>query len=93
MRRELSLDVARFVERFRVPARNQEVILSAFEEDGWPEQIDDPMPVRGGFDPKTRLHHAINRLNRAQENALLCFHGNGRGTGIFWKFRRPVELR
>ena len=90
-RRELSLD-GTVIKRFRVPARNQEVILSTFEEDGWPEQIDDPLPVTGGFDPKTRLHHAINRLNRAQENALLRFHGNGCGTGVFWKFRRPVAL-
>jgi hypothetical protein len=91
-RRELLLDRI-VVKRFRVPAQNQEVILSAFEEDGWPAQIDDPLPIKGGVDPHVRLHDAVNRLNRAQTNPLLRFHGNGTGTGISWKLRRPVELR
>jgi hypothetical protein len=91
-RRELWLDRV-VVKRFRVPARNQEVILSAFEEDGWPAQIDDPLPIKGDLDPHVRLHDAVNRLNRAQTNPLLRFHGNGSGTGISWKLCRPVELR
>ncbi|EMI20367.1 hypothetical protein RMSM_02710 [Rhodopirellula maiorica SM1] len=73
------------VKRFRVPARNQETILCVFEEEGWPECIDDPLPIHRGIDPQTRLHDAINRLNRHQTNPLLSFHGNGKGTGIAWK--------
>jgi hypothetical protein len=92
MRRELCLECT-VVKRFRVPARNQEVILSTFEEDGWPEYIDDPLPIKNGIDPKTRLHDAINRLNHSQENPLVRFHGNGSGTGVFWKLRLPVALR
>ena len=92
MRRELCLE-GTVVKRFRVPARNQEVILSAFEDDRWPEHIDDPLPVKNGVDPKTRLHDAINRLNHSQENPLIRFHGNGNGTGVFWKLRLPVTLR
>jgi hypothetical protein len=91
IRRELRLDDT-LVKRFRVPARNQEVILSSFEDEGWPEQIDDPLPVRGDVDPQTRLHDAINRLNRAQTNPLIRFSGNGSGTGVSWKVRRPVAL-
>ena len=91
-RRELWLDRV-VVKRFRVPAQNQEVILCAFEEDGWPAQIDDPLPSKAGVDPHVRLHDAVNRLNRAQTNPLLRFHGNGSGTGISWKLCRPVELR
>ena len=85
--RELSLD-GLVVKRFRVPAENQEMILGAFQEDDWSECIDDPLPVKGDIDPRTRLHDAINRLNRCQTNPLLCFHGNGSGTGVFWKLRR-----
>ena len=88
----LSLD-GTVVKRFRVPAPNQELILSVFEEERWPERLDDPLPASGGVDPRTRLHDAVNRLNRAQTNPLLRFHGNGTGTGISWKLRRPVELR
>jgi hypothetical protein len=89
--RELSLD-GLVVKRFRVPALNQEMILSAFQEDNWSECIDDPLPVKGDIDPRTRLHDAINRLNRCQTNPLLCFHGNGSGTGVRWMLRRAVAL-
>jgi hypothetical protein len=85
--RELSLD-GLVVKRFRIPAQNQEMILGAFQEDDWSECIDDPLPVKGDIDPRTRLHDAINRLNRCQTNPLLCFHGNGSGTGVRWKPRR-----
>ena len=84
MRRELLLN-GELVKRFHVPAQNQEVILGAFEEERWPDHIDDPLPVSGDIDPRTRLHDAINRLNRCQTNRLLRFHGNGTGTGVCWK--------
>ncbi len=89
--RELSLD-GMVVKRFRVPAQNQEVILGAFEEEGWPEYVNDPLPVHRDIDPRTRLHDVINRLNSRQRNPLLRFHGNGTGTGVFWEFRQMVVL-
>jgi hypothetical protein len=88
-RRELSMD-GLVVKRFRVPAKNQEVILCAFEEERWPDQIDDPLPVGDDIDPRTRLHDAINRLNHRQTNHMLQFSGNGNGTGIIWKARLTV---
>jgi len=90
-RRELCLN-GEVVKRFRVRAQNQEVILSAFEEESWPKHIDDPLPVSGDIDPRTRLHDAINRLNRCQTNRLLRFHGNGTGTGVSWELRQTVVL-
>lgn len=81
----------RLVKRYRVPAPNQERILCAFEEEGWPERIDDPLPVRRNIDPRTRLHDAINRLNRHQHQPLLSFRGDGTGMGVFWEFRQSVE--
>lgn len=83
-RRELSL-AGLIVKRFRVPARNQETILRAFEEEEWTEHIHDPLPATHEIDAPTRLHDAINRLNRCQIHSLLRFHGNGKGTGIFWE--------
>ena len=90
-RRELSL-AGLVVKRFRVPARNQETILSVFEEEGWAEHIHDPLPVTHDIDAPTRLHDAINRLNRCQINPLVRFHGDGKGTGIFWALRKPGVL-
>jgi hypothetical protein len=83
VRRELSL-AGRIVKQFHVPAGNQEVILSAFQEEGWPEYIDDPLPGNHGINPRTRLNDAIYRLNRKQLTCLIRFHTNGTGSGIHW---------
>jgi hypothetical protein len=92
MRRQLCLgDIV--VKHFRVPAAMQQLILSAFEEECWPEHIDDPLPGSGDIDTHTRLHDTIHRLNGHQTNRLLRFRGNGNGTGVCWELRRPVALR
>jgi hypothetical protein len=91
VRRELTL-AGRMVKRFRVPARNQETILSVFEEEGWADHIRDPLPFTYDIDAPTRLHDAINRLNRCQINPLLRFHGDGKGTGVFWELNRSEML-
>ena len=83
IRRELTI-AGLIVKRFRVPARNQETILNAFEEEGWVEHIHDPLPSTLDIDAPTRLHDAINRLNRCQINSAIRFHGDGKGTGVFW---------
>jgi hypothetical protein len=85
-RRELTLR-GTVVKRYRVPAQNQERILATFEEEGWPDHIDDPLPVSPDVDPRTRLHDAINRLNCCQINPLLRFRGDGTGTGVSWELR------
>lgn len=87
-RRELSV-AGLVVKRFRVPARNQERILNVFEEEGWAEHIHDPLPLTYDIDAPTRLHDAINRLNRCQINPLLRFRGDGRGTGVLWELSQP----
>jgi hypothetical protein len=61
------------------------LILESFEEQGWPESIDDPLPVERDIDPKRRLHDAIKRLNRNQRCRAISFHGNGNGQGIAWR--------
>jgi len=81
------------IKRFRVPAQIQQLILSAFEEEAWPEHIDDPLPGSGDINSRTRLHDAIHRLNGHQTNRLLRFKGNGNGTGVRWELCRPVALR
>lgn len=86
-RRELRVSET-LVKRFKWPAANQELVLTAFEEEGWPSRIDDPLPVEPEQDPKRRLHDTIKCLNRKQERPLLHFRGDGTGEGIVWEFIR-----
>ncbi len=58
--------------------------MSAFQEDGWPARIDDPLPPTPETDPKRRLSDAIKCLNRKQLNPLLRFSGDGTGEGVLW---------
>lgn len=90
-RRELTI-AGLIVKRFRVPARNQETILGVFEEEDWAEHIHDPLPITHEIDAPTRLHDAINRLNRCQIHPLLRFHGDGKGTGVFWELLQSPLL-
>lgn len=78
----------RLVKRYLRPAPSQEAILAAFEEEGWPPHIDDPLPSRPGEDPADRLHEAVRGLNRAQARALLHFRCDGHGQGVVWEPRR-----
>jgi hypothetical protein len=73
------------VKKFQVPARNQELVLAAFQEECWPLRIDDPLPPVGEIEPKRRLHSTIQCLNRNQRTQLLHFCGDGTGRGIRWE--------
>jgi len=89
-RQQLVLGKA-IVKEFKVPAANQEQILAAFQEEGWPVHIDDPLPPRPDQDPKQRLHSTVNALNRNQKSRLIRFRGDGRGEGIRWELITPSE--
>ena len=73
------------IKRFRVPAPNQELVLTAFQEMGWPRFIDDPLPPAKEQDSKHRLRVTIKSLNRHQIASLLRFHGNGNGLQVYWE--------
>ncbi|WP_145086538.1 hypothetical protein [Anatilimnocola aggregata] len=81
-RKELAF-AGQVVKLFRKPAINQELILTAFEEEGWPDFILDPLPQSGEVDRRDRLQSSIKSLNRHQSNHLIRFRGNG-GNRIFW---------
>jgi hypothetical protein len=81
------------VKRFRRPARNQIMVLSAFQEDGWPDRIDSPLSGETEFDARNRLHETVKKLNR-QMNHLLSFFSDGTGQGIIWrKVRDSTAIR
>ena len=83
----------RLVKQFKVPAANQERILAAFEEEGWPIRIDDPLPPATEQDPKRRLHDTINSLNRNQKCHGLRFLGDGTGQGVRWELAENSQSR
>jgi hypothetical protein len=83
---ELRLGQA-LVKVFRLPSPNQEAVLLAFQEEGWPPRIDDPLPPQGDMEPKRRLHDTIKSLNRRQKKRLIRFMGDGTGEGIRWELR------
>lgn len=72
------------VKQFRWAAMNQETILMAFEEEHWPERIDDPLPPKADGDAKQRLHDTIKCLNRNHKSPAIRFSGDGTGEGVIW---------
>ncbi len=87
-RRELCIN-GMVVKRFKWTAANQEAVLAAFEEEGWPHRIDDPLPPQPEQDSKRRLSDTIKCLNRKQLNELIHFRGDGTGEGVTWELVEP----
>ena len=79
------------VKQYHRPARSQHAILSAFEQEGWPSRIDDPLILEEGAaetKSKWRLRNTVNDLNRAQYGCIrIRFHLDGTGRGIRWKIQ------
>jgi hypothetical protein len=75
------------VKKFRQRAENQVLILTTFEELGWPQRIDDPLPGKRGMEPKRRLRDVIQSLKRRQKHPLVTFEADGTGTGVLWHWR------
>lgn len=80
----------KLVKQFRIPSANQITILAAFEEDGWPSRIDDPLSCHAEIDSRRRLNDTIRNLNRSRIHPVLRFAGDGSGEGILWE---PVGQR
>jgi hypothetical protein len=71
------------------PKTNQQAVLSAFQEEGWPIRIDDPIPPKGDMEPKKRLEGTIRFLNKNHAKGgegIIRFHGDGTSEGVKWKF-------
>jgi hypothetical protein len=74
------------VKHFKWPAENQEQILNAFEDNGWPPRIKNPLAHHPTICPKRRLHDTIKCLNRKQLKGLIKFRGDGTGRGVLLEF-------
>lgn len=78
------------VKHFKWPAPNQEMLITAFAELNWPEQIDDPLP-QTEVCRKRRLHDTIKCLNRNQIHPLIKFRGDGTGFAARWEYRPILD--
>jgi hypothetical protein len=90
LRCELRVGAA-IVKHFKQPAPNQQLVLQAFEEEGWPPRIDDPLPPEPDQDAKQRLHSTINNLNRSHKTILMQFCGRGDAQSFGWYFSGPTS--
>lgn len=64
-------------------AKNVTKILAAFEEDGWPPRIDDPLPGDQRA-PDQRLRETVATLNEGLK--VIRFRTDGTGEGVIWEF-------
>ena len=62
-----------------------ERILAAFEEEGWKERIDDPLPPLAGRREANRLRNEVQALNQRLEKPVIRFIMDGTGLGICWE--------
>ncbi|HVC98431.1 MAG TPA: hypothetical protein VND64_32490 [Pirellulales bacterium] len=64
----------------------QETVLLAFQELGWPETMDDPLPGKRGRDRAHYLRKVVARLNAGQHGWWrIKFETDKRGQAIRWK--------
>ncbi len=60
---------------FKKPAPDQETVITAFQEEGWPDAIDDPLQPG-------KLARTVESLNKRLRH--IRFRLNGAGTGVCW---------
>jgi hypothetical protein len=75
------------VTNFHGRPANQELVLTVFEEEGWPVCIDDPLPARSKTKAQSRLHDVVRALNQRQ--TAIHFSRDGSGERICWQFVPP----
>lgn len=70
------------VKEFIRPAASQILVLTAFQEQGWPGRIDNPL---SGTHKRAHEHlrNVVKKLNRGQK--FIRFHCDGTGVGVFWE--------
>ena len=92
LRRELVVH-GQIVKRFRLPAPYQEAVLAAFEEEGWPPRVFDPLSPQGDQDPEaTAARDHQYGLNRSRLARIIRFRGDGTGQGVLWEWVPRLAL-
>lgn len=81
----------RLLTRFRRPAPVLELLLTAFQELGWPVRMDDPLWPAPGIEPQGRLRDAVRRLYLCQNPFMIHFMTDGSGHGVRWELAGRVK--
>ncbi len=81
------------IKKYSWRAPNQERLISAFQSQGWPVQIDNPLEIDELVDTKRRLHDTIKCLNRRFLRNLIRFHGDGTGKAVQWRLAKRPEAK
>jgi hypothetical protein len=74
------------LKRFTRPAPVLDLVLSSFQELGWPLRLDDPLPPAKDIVAAERLRDTVRRLNRCQNPHLIRFSSDGMGRGVRWQW-------
>jgi hypothetical protein len=83
--RELSV-AGTMLHRFAPQARNMIAVLTAFQAQGWPRWIADPLGNGPESDFEKHLHDTVSALNHAQKPRLIHFSSTGADRTIRWDF-------
>ncbi len=70
--------------QFKLPSADEERVLAAFEELGWPHRIGCPLSAGGEYQ---RLVECVAALNWRQRQPLLHFGCSEQGLEVSWEFR------
>jgi hypothetical protein len=74
------------VKRVRPDAVLQRQVLRQFQLQGWRDEVDDPLPIRGCRDPKARVRETVRALNRGQHGPVrVVFHATQALLGYRWE--------
>src|SRR5207248_4492440 len=82
-RRELWY-AGKICKRFRQPSDNQQHLLDAFEEAGWPARMENPLVPDGTGNDHQRLADTVRRMNG---NTAIEFERDGTSEAVLWKPR------
>ena len=85
--RQLCVDTL-VLHEFPRRAVNQVRVVTVFQEDGWPERVDIPLPDTAEGTAGRHLKDAVVALNRGQRVRLLHFrfHTDDDGESVSWEW-------
>jgi hypothetical protein len=84
---------AKLIKEFRQVAENQTVVLDAFEQSGWEEVIDNPLPTSPFVDRLEQLYETVKSLNRSMRRSSIHFHTVRQGTAIRWRVQNNSKAQ
>jgi hypothetical protein len=72
------------IKQFVRAAKDQMLILDAFQESGWPRRIDDPLSAHPRMSRREHLRKTLWKLNRLLPSGSIRFQIEPDGRGVSW---------